>query len=220
MMKLRHMKIYCQSSGVWIKPCWALGRDLGHVQNPHVNHGPPWLPLVVITITRLGGSYMGGHPVESTDSPQLSENNYCLGGYGSCRHSCARSPFFFRWLSVKVVGVSLQRVDPVPQPEDYKAISQQCPHHTQRNWGTEEIVCSRSPHYNVTQKKMSAFSSHKTGKIILWRTWKIKHWTEIFNTAFTLSYSCLCELFISDMVSPACSFQYRRKELTLIGCVW
>lgn len=91
MMKWRHVKDYRQGSWVWIVSSWALGRDLGPIQNPPVNHGPSWLPLVTI-ITHSGGPYMGEHLVESTDSPSQSKDKYSPVAMGPCRHSCAWSP--------------------------------------------------------------------------------------------------------------------------------
>lgn len=126
---------------------------------------PLWLPLVVTIITRSCGPHARAN-LSKAHSPPLSGHKQSPGGFATCRYSRAWSPFSFWWLFVKVVGISFHRVNPVPQLKDFEAISQHHLYHLQRNWGTEEIVCPRSPHYNVTQKKI-LFSSHKTGKRIL-----------------------------------------------------
>ena len=124
--------------------------------------------------------YMGGTLLKAQAVPN-HPNKYSPRGPGPLQTLVCLGSFLFPLAVRKCCRIFMPRVDPVPQLEDYRAISLPCPYHTQRDRGTEKTVSSRSYHRNVTQKKISPFSSLKTGKITLWGDWKIEHRTEIFK---------------------------------------
>lgn len=155
MMKLRHRKNCCQGSWVWIKSSWALGGDLDPIQNPPANHGPLW-PLLEILIPHSKVPCPRGTPCcKHRLSPPVRINTPQVAP-GPHKHSHAWGPFSFHWLSVKVLGLPLHSwsCSPARGLQSYFAAA---PHHTQRDRGTEEAVCPRSYHQNVTQKKISPF---------------------------------------------------------------
>lgn len=164
-MKLRHRENYCQGSWVWIKSSWALGRDLDPIQNPPADRGRLWR-LLAILITHSKGHIQGEAWLKAQALPSC-QNKHSPSGPGPLQTLMCLESILFALTVRKGCRLSLHRVDPVRQLEDYKTILQHFPHHTQRDGDTEKAVSSRSYHRNVTQKKISPFSSHKTGKITL-----------------------------------------------------
>lgn len=185
-----------------------------------MNKNPPrhlaefWVPFeihILIVGTYSGGPDTAGHPTESTDSPQLSKNKrFPDAGVPADTRGPGVRFLSSGWAAVQAVGVSLQRVDPSQRSAKL--------FHSITHGRTEarRRLLAQDPPLQWSSKKYTIFFL----PIRLERSFsgeprRCNTGPKCLIQPPSHSPIVCSELFLSNMLFPACSVQYRRKELII-----